>query len=452
MQAEDQMNGSQTDTKNAESHPVSAAISLAKKRTKIVIRNLPSNLTSELFMATIPEDTMNHVDFWYFHPGKTSEKYPSDSLVYLHFISEEKAKEFGNLYNGHAFITSKGKEQRACVDVAPYQKVPKKKKVDTKEGTLDEDPEYLAFVESLNKPQVFLPSAEEQLDKRLAEQLANGQTTDVVVITPLMEYLRNRKANKGKNGGSKSILKRNDRDRRKRGGKDRLSKEGKANGVVQPVPVGSNGAVIAENKKPSTDPNAKSKNRRKERDEKKKKKKEAERDVQGIALAPTNNSGALDPNAPSYVAMETSVQSEEEKKRNANWQGRKMTEPGMIFIQPRQKEMSSPLNPEAPPVIPASILQQMQQQQHHQQQQLNAQQQIRRSKSTLNGNAASFSPSGMTTPMTPTGTIFTPSGDTNRRTNPANNRRSNKEGKYKVYTPKVQTPNGDGELCESERF
>ncbi|KAI8832362.1 hypothetical protein BC829DRAFT_92990 [Chytridium lagenaria] len=70
------------------------------------------------------------------------------------------------------------------VELAPFQKIPKpKKKADPRVNTIDTDPEYLAFLESLNAPaeeKVFEPSPAAIVDKPKS--------------TPLLDDLRAKKA------------------------------------------------------------------------------------------------------------------------------------------------------------------------------------------------------------------------------------------------------------------
>lgn len=53
-------------------------------------------------------------------------------------------------------IVPAGNEYPAMVEFAPFQKVPRRggsKKKDARCGTIDQDPDYLAFLESIEKPE-----------------------------------------------------------------------------------------------------------------------------------------------------------------------------------------------------------------------------------------------------------------------------------------------------------
>ena len=82
------------------------------------------------------------------------------------------------------------------VEFCIYKKVPgNKKRTDTRQGTIDQDPEFMAFLESLANPiQVKDIEAEyEEADK----------TESKITSTPLIEYLKEKKANRGKDGSKK---------------------------------------------------------------------------------------------------------------------------------------------------------------------------------------------------------------------------------------------------------
>ena len=78
------------------------------------------------------------------------------------------------------------------VDFAPYSKIPHTKvRKDARQGTIDQDPEFIEFLESLTNP-VAKPTP---VDQR-AGVGANGK--EKVTTTPLIQFLKDKKANKGK--------------------------------------------------------------------------------------------------------------------------------------------------------------------------------------------------------------------------------------------------------------
>ncbi len=78
------------------------------------------------------------------------------------------------------------------MEFAPYGRVPGGRvRKDARQGTIDQDPEFIDFLESLTNPiakPATVPSEAEAL----------GNKGERVTVTPLIQYLRDKKANKGK--------------------------------------------------------------------------------------------------------------------------------------------------------------------------------------------------------------------------------------------------------------
>lgn len=101
------------------------------------------------------------------------------------------------------------------VEFAIYKKVPgNKKRTDARQGTIDQDPEFMAFLEDLANP--TLPK--EHLEGDEADDLAKTETK--VTTTPLIEYLKEKKASKGKDGNSKGSKHGESRSGKGKGSKD----------------------------------------------------------------------------------------------------------------------------------------------------------------------------------------------------------------------------------------
>ncbi|KAI4367407.1 hypothetical protein MLD38_023147 [Melastoma candidum] len=130
-----------------------------------------------------------------FRAGKSSQKQQIYSRAYINFKRPEDVIEFAELFDGHVFVNEKGSQFKTIVEYAPSQHVPKlTSKKDGREGTLLKDPEYLEFMEILAKPVENLPSAEIQLEKREAER--SGAAKGNPIITPLMDFVRQKRASK----------------------------------------------------------------------------------------------------------------------------------------------------------------------------------------------------------------------------------------------------------------
>ncbi|GAU22234.1 hypothetical protein TSUD_227700 [Trifolium subterraneum] len=162
-------------------------------RTKIVIRHLPPSLTESDLLQHIDNRFASRYNWFSFRPGNTSHKNQRYARAYIDFNSPDDVFDFAEFFNGHVFVNQKGVQHKAVVEYAPSQRVPKKTtKKDGRQGTIYKDPDYLEFLKLISKPQEHLPSAEIQLERKEAE-LA-GATKEPPIVTPLMEYVRQKRA------------------------------------------------------------------------------------------------------------------------------------------------------------------------------------------------------------------------------------------------------------------
>ncbi|KAG8650319.1 regulator of nonsense transcripts UPF3 isoform X3 [Manihot esculenta] len=172
------------------------------EKTKVVVRHLPPTISQVTFMEQIDVAFAGRYNWVWFRPGKNSQKHQSHSRAYIDFKRPEDVIEFAEFFNGHLFVSEKGTQFRAIVEYAPSQRVPKQWfKKDGREGTILKDPAYLEFLDLISKPAENLPSAEIQLERREAERA--GAAKDAPIITPLMDFVRQKRAAKS---GSRRIL------------------------------------------------------------------------------------------------------------------------------------------------------------------------------------------------------------------------------------------------------
>ncbi|XP_021714805.1 regulator of nonsense transcripts UPF3-like isoform X3 [Chenopodium quinoa] len=166
-------------------------------RTKVVVRHLPPSLSQSSFFEQIDGRFSSRYNWSSFCPGKSSHKNQRYARAYLNFNSHDDVCEFAEFFNGHVFVNEKGTQYKAIVEYAPSQRVAKPNaKKDGREGTIYKDPEYVEFLEQISKPVENLPSADIQLERREAERAG---VQEAPIITPLMEYVRKRRAAKGGN-------------------------------------------------------------------------------------------------------------------------------------------------------------------------------------------------------------------------------------------------------------
>ncbi|XP_044461885.1 regulator of nonsense transcripts UPF3-like [Mangifera indica] len=164
-------------------------------RTKVVVRNLPPAITQVIFIEQIDGVFAGRYNWVSFRQGKTSQKHRSCSRAYIDFKRPEDVLDFADFFNGHVFVNEKGAQFKAIVEYAPSQRVPKQSsKKDGREGTILKDPEYLEFLEVIAKPIENLPSAEIQLERREAERA--GAAKEAPIVTPLMDFVRQKRAAK----------------------------------------------------------------------------------------------------------------------------------------------------------------------------------------------------------------------------------------------------------------
>lgn len=172
-------------------------------RTKVVIRHLPPTLTQSAFFDQIDARFSGRYNWLSFRPGKSSYKNQIYARAYVNFNSPDDVFEFADFFNGHVFVNEKGAQLKAIVEYAPSQRFPKPNaKKDGREGTIYKDPEYLEFLDRISKPVESLPSADIQLERREAERAG---IQEAPVVTPLMEYVRKKRAAKsGNQAGGRS--------------------------------------------------------------------------------------------------------------------------------------------------------------------------------------------------------------------------------------------------------
>ncbi|KAJ7557084.1 hypothetical protein O6H91_05G111200 [Diphasiastrum complanatum] len=169
-------------------------------RTKVVVRHLPPSLSEQVFLEQIESKYADTYIWVAFYPGKSSHRRQIHSRAYINFQNSENVVDFYEDFDGHVFVSERGAQCKAMVEYAPHQRPPSLSlKKDIREGTIFKDPEYVEFLGMSAKPIEYLPSAEVQLERREAEKaaiLASGGVRESVIITPLMEYVRHKRAAK----------------------------------------------------------------------------------------------------------------------------------------------------------------------------------------------------------------------------------------------------------------
>jgi regulator of nonsense transcripts 3 len=193
--------------------PVSGAARAASTKTptvrlKLEVRRLPPGLALPEFEEIVGEDWKlgnGKVDWRDYRQGKIhpagSGKAPEQSRCYLHVVSEAFVRDFERRFLEVAFHDKAGthknpdlKHLSPSLDYAPNQRTPlqqTKKRTDNRQGTIDQDPEFIAFLEAETQPISKAAALDSTNFERPVEK-------SEVKTTPLIEDLREKKANKAK--------------------------------------------------------------------------------------------------------------------------------------------------------------------------------------------------------------------------------------------------------------
>ncbi|CAK9833812.1 Regulator of nonsense transcripts 3A [Anthophora retusa] len=162
--------------------------------TKVVIRRLPPTMTQEQFLEQV--SPLPEHDYLYFVKADMSMGQYAFSRVYINFVEQQDIFMFREKFDNYVFVDSKGIEYPAVVEFAPFQRLPKKrvgKKKDLKCGTIESDPYYISFLESLKNQEAESNIAQPKTEYSYQP---SDNAPKRVTTTPLLEYLKQRKQEK----------------------------------------------------------------------------------------------------------------------------------------------------------------------------------------------------------------------------------------------------------------
>ncbi|CAN9176961.1 hypothetical protein AA0114_g11025 [Alternaria tenuissima] len=193
----------------------------AQPRLKLICRRLPPGLTKTEFVEALGDEWKlgaGKIDWINYRKGKISTdaaKPSKPARVYIHVTKQDHVKALGDHVRTVTFHdATKSWQDPALVgpptlEYAPYPKMPGgRRRNDNRQGTIDQDQDFKDFLESLTNPITKLPASENEGQK------------EKVKTTPLIEALREKKANRDKpsakgnrgrgeakdDGGEKKIL------------------------------------------------------------------------------------------------------------------------------------------------------------------------------------------------------------------------------------------------------
>ncbi|PKS09216.1 hypothetical protein jhhlp_003830 [Lomentospora prolificans] len=177
----------------------------AVEGVKMVVRYLPPGMKESEYIDILDDEWKvgnGKVDWFAYEPGKVAKtpgKPSRPSVVYVHLTKVEFAQPFveavrnatwedsANTYHDPALLFP------PFVERCAFQRIPpSKERVDPRQGTIDTDPDFMAFLEELANPKPAPPES--------ADQDSNSQSGPTV--TPLIEFLKAKKANKEKDAST----------------------------------------------------------------------------------------------------------------------------------------------------------------------------------------------------------------------------------------------------------
>ena len=134
-------------------------------RTKVVVRRLPPGLTEVEFEKALGEEWKvgaGKVNWFDFRPGKVSKDLSKPSRparAYLNVSEESFLPTLKETVLQCAFTDAKNTTRDAALvgpptlEYAPYTRVPLgKRRADARQGTIDQDAEFIDFLQSLESP------------------------------------------------------------------------------------------------------------------------------------------------------------------------------------------------------------------------------------------------------------------------------------------------------------
>ncbi|KMU90587.1 hypothetical protein CIHG_08303 [Coccidioides immitis H538.4] len=170
-------------------------------RLKLLVRRLPPGLTQVEFETALgPEWTVGKgkLDWFAYKPGKLSadpSKPSKPSRAYLRVTASAIVPELSDRVRETSFQDSRNTFADPALlgpptlEYAPYPRVPGGKvRKDARMGTIDQDPEFIAFLESLTNP----------VPKPSTDDIVEPDKDEKITITPLIQYLKDKKAGKAK--------------------------------------------------------------------------------------------------------------------------------------------------------------------------------------------------------------------------------------------------------------
>jgi len=202
-------------------------------RLKLLIRRLPPGLTQTELEGALGQDWTvggGKVDWLQYKPGKVSKEYGSrrqltrieahsrcspakpsrPSRAYIHVTSNEHIAPLADRVRQTSFQDARNTTHDPVLlgpptlEFSPYAKTPgTRMRKDARQGTIDQDPEFIAFLESLTQP-LTKPTP--------VDSAENDEKKQTVTTTPLVQFIKDKKASKAKDVPSSKSSKRAEKE------------------------------------------------------------------------------------------------------------------------------------------------------------------------------------------------------------------------------------------------
>ncbi|EXJ84680.1 hypothetical protein A1O3_05350 [Capronia epimyces CBS 606.96] len=171
-------------------------------RLRLVIRRLPPGLTEAEFWAALGDEWKvgaGKTEWAAFKNGKISKdvaKPSRPSRAYVKVKEQSLLDVLATAIKDASFQDAKNTSKDPCLlgppslEFAPYNKTPSgRTRHDGRQGTIDQDQEFIDFLQSLTEP----------ITKAASNGVDSGEgKSEKVSTTPLVQYIKEKKANKAK--------------------------------------------------------------------------------------------------------------------------------------------------------------------------------------------------------------------------------------------------------------
>ncbi|RKF53464.1 putative nonsense-mediated mrna decay protein [Golovinomyces cichoracearum] len=206
--------------------PRQKTVTPSVSRLKFLIRRLPPGLTQEEFMSTLgPEWKVGQgrVDWALFKPGKISRdpsKPSRPSRAYIHLTDESYLSQLYEIVRRSVFEDALNTFRNQCligpptIEYALFGYIPSNKtRVDARAGTIDQDIEFMNFLEGLANP---------TKDQNPETSIEVYPKQEKITTTPLVQFLIEKKATKNKEAAAKAVRKQEIQTSKSRNSKDSI--------------------------------------------------------------------------------------------------------------------------------------------------------------------------------------------------------------------------------------